>query len=141
MKVDAQNYEQMRAWLAVMAPELFPEARPESDPIKFLDKTFAASPANARKGLAMAVNDCVDFAEEWTPDRVAAIDDRLRKQGLLTLSDMRATLSRDVQRVVRRGRIIGEIEYYAVRNAVEMAGNDSDRLWQLLEAYEREVSP
>jgi len=135
MKVDANNYGQMRAWLALMAPELFPDSSPETDPIKCLDETFATSPANARKGLAMAINDCVDFADDWAADRVEAIDDRLRERGLPTLTDIRASFSREVQRVVRRGRIASEVEYYAVRNAVEMAGTDAERLWQLIEAY------
>ena len=138
MKVNVRNYEQMRAWLAVMVPEVFPEWRPETDPIKFLDDTAAVSPANARKGLAMAINDSVDLAEDWAADRVAAIDDRLSNQGLPTLTDIRATFSREIQRVVRRGRIASEVEYYAVRNAVEMPGSDADSLWQLLEAYEQQ---
>jgi len=121
-----------------MAPELFPGGSPEVDPIKHLDKIASASPANARKGLAMAINDSVDFAENWTADRVAAIDERLRDQGLPTLSDLRAVFSREVRRVVRRGRIASEVEYYAVRNAVERPSSDADRLWQLLQSYEQQ---
>ena len=141
MKVDAQNYERMRSWLAVLAPELFPGHPPEIAPIKALDETFSTSPANARKGLAIAINDCIDFAGDWPTERVLAIDVRLSEQGLPTLSDMRTRFSRDIHRVVRRGRIASEVEYYAVRNAAELPDNDSDRLWQLLEAYENEVAP
>jgi len=141
MKVTIQNYDQMRAWMAVLAPELFPHSSPETNPINVLDRIYAESPANARKGLAMAIGDSVDFSNDWPPERVMALDRRLNDMGLPTLSEIRAGSSKDVQRVLRRGHIRTEIEYYAIRNAVEYAEADEARMWELLDAYETRVAP
>jgi hypothetical protein len=135
MKIDKHNYEKMRAWLARMAPELFPKSSPETDPILALDRTFATSPANARKGLAMAIGDTIDMTDSWSVERVAAIDHSLRNDGLPTLTDLRRSLSKVIRRVVSQGSIKNEVEYYAVRNAVEQA-QDDEGLWKLLADYE-----
>ena len=135
MKIDTHNYETMRAWLARMAPELFSQSSPEADPILALDRTFAASPANARKGLAMAIGDTIDMTDSWPAERVAAIDHSLKNEGLPTLTDLRLSLSKEIRRVVSRGSIKNEVEYYAVRNAAEQT-QDEEALWRLLSDYE-----
>jgi hypothetical protein len=109
MKIDKHNYETMRAWLARMAPELFPCSSPETDPILALDRTFATSPANARKGLAMAIGDTIDTTDTWSVERVAAIDQSLKSDGWPTLTDLRRTLSKVIARVVSRGNIKNEV--------------------------------
>ena len=84
----------------------------------------------------MAIGDVVDFASDWPPGDVAACDHELSQLGLPTLSEMRARVSKLVQRVVRRGHIKSPDEFYAVRNAVEQQDADAAGLWRLLEAYE-----
>jgi len=135
MRIDTHNYEKMRAWLARMAPELFPRSSPATDPILALDRTFATSPANARKGLAMAIGDTIDMTDSWPAERVAAIDHSLKNEGLPTLTDLRLSLSKVIRRVVSRGSIKNDVEYYAVRNAVEQA-QDEEALWKLISDYE-----
>lgn len=84
----------------------------------------------------MAICDVVDFTSVWPASDVSACDHELSQSGLPTLSEVRARFSKLVQRVVRRGHIKSDDEFYALRNAVEQQGADSAGLWRLLDAYE-----
>ncbi len=84
----------------------------------------------------MAINDVVEFASDWPVSEVTACDRELSHLGLPTLSQVRVRFSKLVQRVVRRGQIKSDDEFYALRNAVEQQGADSAALWSLLDAYE-----
>lgn len=140
MKVQAQDYEQMRAWLAHMFQEVFPAElmTPGADPIIHLDRLASTAPAKAREGLRMAINGIVEMTDGWGQERVAAADNGLRERNLPTLTEMRGRFSQLVDRVARRGSIENEGEYYAVRNAAELA--DGERLWPLLAKYEEWIA-
>ena len=139
MKITPEDYERMRSWMAHLVPEVFPKIKPEHHPIEVLDRFAAKSPANARKGLAMAVGDIVAASDAWPPERVSELDGQFRSEGLPTLSEIRAKFSKDIQRIIQRGHIRSEIEYYAVRNAADFPGGDQEWLWALLEAYENQA--
>jgi hypothetical protein len=61
--------------------------------------------AKARSGLGMAIGDVVEFTSDWPASDVTAFNHELSQSGLPTLSEVRARLSKLVQRVVRRGHI------------------------------------
>ena len=88
----------------------------------------------------MAINDLIEMTNGWPKEQVASTDLALVKASLPGLSEMRQRFSRAVQRAVRRGRIKDDVEYYAVRNAVELSGDGQEPLWSLLAAYERSVA-
>lgn len=138
MKVQVQEYERLRAWLAYMSREIFPAEllRTETDPMVHLDTLAATSSAKAREGLSMAINDIVEMTDDWAKERVAATDVALRGCGLPTLSELRGRFSKLVQRAVRRGSIKDDVEYHAVRNAAEFS--DGGHLWLLLASYEEQ---
>jgi hypothetical protein len=140
MRIGATEYAGMRGWLAAMCGELLPGAASEADPIAALDRIAAESPARAREGLAMAVGDFVEMISEWPAEDVAALDSRLKAEGLPSLSAVRIRFSQAVARAMRRGQIRDETEYYAVRNAAEMFPQEQDRLWALLVAYEAQAT-
>ena len=52
---------------------------------------------------------------------------------------MRTQFSKVIRRVVGRGSINNDVEYYAVRNAVEVADGERGPLWKLLSAYEERL--
>lgn len=141
VKVQVQDYELMRAWLAHMSREIFPPElmSPETDPIVHLDRLASIAPAKAREGLSMAINDTIEMTDDWAQERVTTIDAALQERDLPTLTEMRGRFSKLVQRAVRRGNIKNEVEYYAVRNAAELA--DGQKLWPLLAAYEERLAP
>ncbi|MFN3725841.1 MAG: hypothetical protein ACK4SZ_06000 [Allosphingosinicella sp.] len=84
----------------------------------------------------MAINDIVEMTDDWTQERISSVDLTLQQQGLPTLTEMRGRFSKLVQRAVRRGSIKDDVEYYAVRNAANLA--EGERLWPLLSAYEEQ---
>jgi hypothetical protein len=136
MRIRAEEFETMRAWFAVLVPEVFPAAAPETDPLAVLNAIAGRAPAGARDGLAMAIGDMIEMTAMWPPEKVAALDARLTGQGLPSFSDVRVRFSKAVHRALRRGGINGETEYHAVRNAAEMWQGRQAELWALLAAYE-----
>ena len=140
MKVDAQNYELMRSWFARVVSEALPASTrtAENDPVHCLDIMAARWPAKARSGLAMAIGDMIELTDDCSADRVATIDDALAQEDLPTLTQMRLQFSKVIRRVVGRGSIRNDVEYYAVRNVVELAPpDDQEAMWKLLAAYEQ----
>jgi len=142
MKVQPHDYDRMRAWFAHMVSTTFPSdtIAPDTGPLASLDAIAARSPARARQGLSMAINDLIEMTNGWPTEQVASTDIALVKASLPSLSEMRQRFSKAVQRAVRRGRIKDDVEYYAVRNAVELSGDGQGPLWSLLAAYERSVA-
>jgi hypothetical protein len=140
MRIRAQEFETMRAWFGVVAPEAFPGVAPEADPRAVLDAMAARAPARAREGLAMAIGDVVEMTAMWPAETVAGLDARLTGRGLPSFSEVRARFSKAVERALRRGRIRDEAAYYAVRNAAEMWPDREDELWALLAAYEERAA-
>lgn len=138
MRIEPAEYEQMRSWLGYMVPKVFASdlLATGTDPVVMLDQMASRSLAEARRGLAMAIGDVVEFVGDWPAANVAKCDSELSQNGLPTLTQVQARFSKAVQRVVRRGRIRDDEEFYALRNAVEQKGVDAEILWRLLRAYE-----
>jgi hypothetical protein len=133
--IKAEKYDRMRSWLASISREVFGPFTAETDPIAALDQLAAKSPAQARQGLAMVVNDLIEATSGWSDSQVAATGQKLSAEQLPTLSEIRGRFSKTVRSVIRRGQIKNEVEYYAVRNAAELT-SDADQLWKLLAEYE-----
>lgn len=84
----------------------------------------------------MAIGDTIEQTDGWLPEKVATLDQHLMKEGLPTLTEMRLRFSKVIRRVVSRGSINNDVEYYAVRNAAELGREGGEALWPLLAAYE-----
>lgn len=124
MRIAPEEFDEMRRWFAVVAPEVVPAgllASSAADPVAILDHMAAKAPAKARDGLAMAISDIVEMTQLWPPEKVGALDDSLRTGGLPTLTEIRVRFSKAVNRALRRGLIKDDTEYHAVRNAAEMS--------------------
>lgn len=142
MKINADNYEQMRAWFARLVPETLPIEllTPDNDPVSCLDRLAVQSLAKARSGLASAIGDTIEATGRWPRDRVAAIDKELVGEGLPSLTAVRLRFSKVIHRVIGRGSIKNDGEYYAVRNDVELGHDDQEPLWKLLSDYEARLT-
>lgn len=141
MESGADDYERLKAFLGCCVARLFPglsELDPDAHPLAALAKMEARTPRHARQGLTMAINDCLEMTAEFDPAEVDAFDADLAAQGLPTLSDVRLRFWRRIQMALKRGRIRGKTEHYAIRNAAEIARSDEERtrLWELVEEYE-----
>jgi hypothetical protein len=145
MKILASEFEQYRGFLSYFVDKVmilgFVHPSKDTHPIAVLDRMAIESPARARHGQAMTINDCLEMSARFSPAQVKAIDADLAQAGLPTLSALRTRFWRRIHSAVDRGRIRGEVEYYAVKNAAEMAesGNERDQLWALVEEFEERV--
>lgn len=74
-------------------------------------------------GLKMAIGDCIEMARPWTPGQVKVkeVDEALRAERVLTLSELRHRYWRRFATIVERGKIVGDSEYYLVRGIVSGA--------------------
>jgi len=145
MAISATEYETLRAWSAKFIERVLPLPAglpPESHPIVVLDGMALEAPARARQGLGMMIGDFIEDTSHLPASQVKQIDAEFSTAGLPTLSDMRLRFMRQIKRIVKRGSISKEEEYYLIRNAVEgVADDEQPQLWQMLADYEvRSVS-
>jgi hypothetical protein len=95
------------------------------------------SKSQLRRGLELAINDCAEMSANFSAEQVKDMDTALAAKGLPTLSSMRARFWKRVQTPIKRGRIRGEVEYYAVRSAAEIADESiAKQLWALITEFE-----
>jgi hypothetical protein len=98
--------------------------------------------SKALEGLRQAANDIIQDLSDRPADGIAALDEALRASGLLTASEVRRRYASSYKRIVKRGSIRNDTEYYLVKGIVVDHGNatsDEERaiLERLLDAYER----
>ena len=90
--------------------------------------------------LREAVSDCMDMSLQFTPMEVAKFDSELRLHDIPSLSELRRRYSRHYARVLKRGRIEDETEYYLLRNVLfdpsEKAEGEREQLETLIAAFE-----
>jgi hypothetical protein len=67
-------------------------------PSRVLEEVEAKSPAKAKKGVRMAVNDIVEACEGCSPDYVARLDAHLAANDAMTLSEARNLFSKGLRR-------------------------------------------
>jgi hypothetical protein len=144
MKITADDYPSLKAFFAWTVENLMPplpRLPADQHPLAVLERFEAGSMANARKGLAMAIGDTIEMTEPLSPADVATIDTALREKGIITLSEVRARFWTKIRRILERGALRGETDYYALRNVVE-ALPEQERAagWRLLAAYEAKVT-
>lgn len=93
----------MRTWFQLMASEVLLSlsfATPKNDPVACLDAATAKSPAKARQGLGMAINDLLELIDDSVDGKVQELDSALCFNGLPSLTEMRIRFSKTLRRVV-----------------------------------------
>lgn len=121
--------------------EAKPHHPPEIHPLVVLAELERKSPSKARRGLGMAVNDCVEVSSHWSPELVSEADKRLLFNGAPSLSQVRAKYSKNYLQVLKRGNIKSLNEYYLVKGILEGGGiepgaSEAEKLATLLVDYE-----
>lgn len=97
--------------------------------------------SKALVGLRQAANDTVEATTSFSPEKVARLDSALRAQGIVTLSAIRHRYSSAYKRILRRGAIKSETEYYLVNGMVvdgtlPLTSAERQSLEQMVAAYE-----
>jgi hypothetical protein len=136
------EYIELKAFFAVFVDRFMqrPTLPAELQPLSVLEAQEKKAPSRALAGLRMAVNDCIDMSSDWPPDRVAALDADLCRDGILTLSQVRVRFWKKYAAVCKRGRISDEVEYYLVQNVladqtIQLGASERKRLEELYNAF------
>jgi hypothetical protein len=111
-------------------------------PSQFLENIEKSSLSNAKKGLTMALNDIAEMCVDWPPEQVEAADVKFKASGTFTLSEVIHRYSKTYQRILKRGKIVSEEEYYVVKGIVDGGHCDPAEIEQLdnvLTRYEESI--
>lgn len=92
-------------------------------------------------GVRQAANDLVESTLRWHSDQVKALDEALRAQAIVTLTEMRQRYSRLYKAVLKRGVIRNEGEYYLVNGVLidlgdRIAADEAKLLQKLVSDFE-----
>jgi hypothetical protein len=102
--------------------------------------------SKALDGLKQAVNDTVEELIDQPPDYIGKLDETLREAGLLTFSEVRRRYASSYKRILKRGSIKNDTEYYLIAGVLAdftTSADDDERatLGQLISEYERNAQP
>lgn len=146
MSIAKEDYEVAKAWYWHFRRRVHPALRPAStqeDPasleqeMSHFQESEKRWPAKMRQGLAMAIGDCLEDTAHVKLEALQVIDADFAAAGLPTLSDFRKKFWRHLPNALKRGRIRGDVEYYAVRNMVETLPEAEQKpVWGMLDEYE-----
>lgn len=130
------------AWLChTVLREKLSKVSAASHPLAVLDQLEAESSSKAKAGLKMALNDVIEQSMDWPHDLVRDVDRGLENDGLPSISTLRYRYGNRLRKVLKRGRICDETEYYllmgiAVDQTLELETSVRSGIDHLLEAYE-----
>lgn len=135
--------ERLLRWFLIAEPKLFP--RPGKI---FADEAQARNMPISRRdldSLKTAVNETLTMAEHGSWRNIVAVDEALRAEGLPSFDEMRALLSRNEARILRRGRIRNNEEYHIAKELLSDGGSDLrpsqlKKLNQFVSEYEKRSS-
>jgi hypothetical protein len=142
-RVPDGEYDELKAFLSFysehyMSLEIL---QPEMRPIACLEAIEKKSRTMARAGLRQAINDIIESVRPFGEKQIAQIDSELSARKLVTLSELRRRYSTDFARVVKRGKIGNETEYYLVRGIVvdegtKVTSEERDALSEMMLQFE-----
>lgn len=139
--VNEENYLHLKKCFEVMASLIMPDIGlpVEKQPLTLLTNLERSSPAKARSALSMGINDLVQMSFDLPRSRILDIDQILAQQDLLTLTALRSIFSDKLNRLIKKGKISNDVEYYLLKDVFDSnsgAEIDSSRLHNMLELYE-----
>ena len=122
MTIAREDYEKVRTSFAFLYERYWDPALPAGSPQQRAPAVLAQqeqkSMAVARRGLAMAINDTLEMLRDLPLNEVAACDAALKARGGYTLSELRHRYSRQYARLIKRGVIRTDEEYYLAQGIV-----------------------
>jgi len=136
------EYGQLKEFFSVYVARFMNVDRlpPESHPMACLATLEKRSKALARRGLRQAVNDCVEMLSDFDRETVDKFDAELRSLGIVTFSEVRRQYSKNYAKIVKRGRIKNDDEFYLLQNVLndstEKTPEERKLLEELISAYE-----
>jgi hypothetical protein len=121
-----REYAELVAFIDFFAThvmEIDPEA-PEHPSKVALKLVESIGPSKALAGVRQAVNDAVEMLSRAPVEYVGRLDAALRQNNLLTFSEVRRRYAAAYKRIVKRGRIATETEYYIIAGILADGSSD-----------------
>jgi hypothetical protein len=142
-KLSLEDYEKLKAFMGNFFDwyKTRSYTKPEHHPLIVMAGFEKTSPAKARRGLLIAINDMVEDTSDWTPQQVAEADAKFAAAGTFTLSEVRRRYSKKYLQILKRGVIRSEDECYLVKGIVDGGGiepgaTEGAQLQAMLNDYE-----
>jgi hypothetical protein len=142
------DYVKMKAFFSFYVGRYYSNLEslpPEKWPIACLEALEKKGMKTAFKGLRQAINDSVEMSFRFNHAEVEKLDSELRERGIVTLSEMRRLYSKGYAKIVKRGRIRNDTEYYHISNVLhdptEKPSEEVELLEKLITDYEKLVLP
>ncbi len=141
------DYESLKAFLIYYFENYIdPEGRygPDVHPAKGLEEREKKSPSQTRDGVQMAVNDIVAMSNDLSARDLIDIDNDLKKQGIVTIAELRFRFTNDLEVIMKRGSIRSDIEYYLMKEVregsyPEQTADKTASMDDMLSRYEQEA--
>ncbi len=92
---------------------------PDKRPVACLETLEKMGMGMATRGLRPAINDCVERSLRFDRGEVERLDAELRARGIVTLSEVRRRYSKAYAKIMKRGCIKNDTEYYLIRNVLD----------------------
>lgn len=88
------DYTEMKAFLSFFAERFLDQRAPSPAhrPMALLARQEQESPASARSGLRMAVNNCLEISAPWPLSQIMALDLEMAARGIRSLSCVRSRI-------------------------------------------------
>jgi hypothetical protein len=91
--------------------------------------------------MRQAVNDTIEETSNWSSESRTILDEALNAAGIITMPEITRRYASAYKRIVKRGKIRNETEYYLVNGILVDQGSeilDEERmgLQELVDAYE-----
>ena len=140
--IDRHEYARMKDFLSFYTERYFnmEGLPPEDRPMAKLEAFEKKNLKKAFQGLRMTINDIVEDSFHFDPAKVEKLDSNLRSRGMITLSELRRRYSKDYAKIMKRGQIRNETEYYLLRNVLddptEKTPEERELLAKLISDYE-----
>jgi hypothetical protein len=138
----AEDYARLKDFMAFFADHYFDleEIPLDHRPLAVLETLEKTSRSKALVGLRQAINDCVEMSLGFGQAEVEKLDSDLRAGGMITLSELRKRYSKDYARILKRGRIANDSEFYLIQNVLngptEKSGKEYEKLAEIISDYE-----
>ena len=138
-----KEFQELLAYVGYFATEIW-GVDPESDthPARSIEATLRQfGEPMALIGLRQAANDTLEETLRWNVDARAFVDEAFRAGGVVTVSEIARRYSASYKRVLKRGQIRDETEYYVI-NAVlidqgdGISAGERTQLQSLIDMYD-----
>ena len=136
-----RDYDTYRRWFELSLDLIWrlpPQLRQKADPMAEVAKAEQISKSKAVRSLSAAIKDTVAMTDKYTAADVQAIDVSFESVSLPSLTSVRAMVVSKLDKIIKRGLISSEDEFYGLKSLEDCAISDEikAKVQRLLGAYE-----